>query len=184
MFGTVPTSAWRSRSSHRHPDINLATADPSRTFPDLAQVVADNTNAETGTLPGGPCGARCGAGARRSTATRSSCPTALYANNILTAGELNFRLSARDQKPVGGGYAFDDLTLTLDPAAGPFLVTSRGTAGSPVSSGATETVTWDVAGTAGAALAPNVKISLSTDGGQTFPTELDASTRPTTAARR
>jgi hypothetical protein len=39
-----------------------------------------------------------------------------------------------------------------------------------------ETVKWDVAGTNIAALAQNVRISLSTDGGQTFPTVLVAST--------
>src|SRR4029079_5468664 len=39
-----------------------------------------------------------------------------------------------------------------------------------------ENVTWDVAGTAGAALATNGKISLSTDSGLTSPTVLAAST--------
>ena len=58
--------------------------------------------------------------------------------------------------------------------AGPFLVTSRATAGSPASGA--ENVTWNVAGTSGAALAPNVKISLSTDGGLTYPTVLAATT--------
>ena len=71
-----------------------------------------------------------------------------------------------------GGVSWDNLALTVDPAAGPFLVTSRATAGSPASGA--ENVTWNVAGTAGAALAPNVKISLSTDGGLTYPTVLSA----------
>ena len=53
-------------------------------------------------------------------------------------------------------------------------MTSRATAGSPASGA--ENVTWNVAGTAGAALAPNVKISLSTDGGLTYPTVLSATT--------
>lgn len=175
MFGTRADVSLEESLQSPSPDLNLATSDPSRTFPDLAQVVADNTNAETGTCPAAPA-APAEVPVPTVECYSEFLPTAAYATNVLTGGEINFRLSARDQRAVGGGYAFDDVTLTLEPAAGPFLVTSRATAGSPVSSGASETVTWDVAGTAGAALAPNVKISLSTDGGKTFPTVLLAST--------
>ena len=45
-----------------------------------------------------------------------------------------------------------------------------------VATAGSETVTWQVAGTDRAALAPYVRISLSTDGGLTFPTVLAAST--------
>jgi hypothetical protein len=93
---------------------------------------------------------------------------------------MHFRFTARDEFTADagaddpGGVTWDDVALTVDPAAGPFLVTSRATAGSPAAGA--ENVTWDVAGTAGAALAPNVKISLSTDSGLTYPTVLAAST--------
>jgi len=172
MFGTRADVSLEESLQSPSPDLNLATDDPSRTFPDLTQVVADNTNAETGACPTPPA-APADVPVPTVDCYSEFLPTVDYG---LAAGELNFRLSARDQRAVGGGYAFDDVTLTLDPLAGPFLVTSRGTAGSPVSSGASETVTWDVAGTDGAALAPDVKISLSTDGGKTFPTVLLAST--------
>ncbi|GAB3260944.1 M12 family metallo-peptidase [Nocardioides dilutus] len=175
MFGTRADVSLEESLQSPSPDLNLATSDPSRTFPDLAQVVADNTNAETGTCPAPPA-APAEVPVPTVDCYSEFLPTAAYANNILTGGELNFRLSARDQQAVGGGYAFDDVTLTLDPAAGPFLVTSRDTAGSPVNSGDSENVTWDVAGTDGVSLAPNVTISLSTDGGKTFPTVLVAST--------
>jgi PKD repeat protein len=85
---------------------------------------------------------------------------------------MNFRLTARDEFTAdaaadhAGGLSVANVALTVDGTAGPFLVTSRATAGA-TASGA-EPVTWDVANTA-AVLAPNVKISLSVDGGLTFP---------------
>ena len=64
----------------------------------------------------------------------------------------------------------------LAPAAGPFLVTSQATAES-VAAGSSQAITWDVAGTN---LPPvsteNVKISLSLDGGWTYPVVLAEST--------
>ena len=62
------------------------------------------------------------------------------------------------------------------PGTGPFLVTSHG-AGGTVDGHAPVTVTWDVAGTNLAPIATeNVKISLSADGGLTYPHVLAAST--------
>ena len=72
-----------------------------------------------------------------------------------------------------GGVAWDDVALTVSPTAGPFVVTSQAT--SATESGPMA-VTWNVAGTNAASMAPNVKISLSTDGGLTYPTVLVAST--------
>ena len=119
---------------------------------------------------------------------RSDCyseflPTAGYGNSPRRADELPAH--RRDQFAADGAP-----TTTWRPArrhhrgrpAGPFLVTSRGTAGTPATDGGTETVTWNVAGTDTAALAPNVRITLSIDGGLTFPTELSPARR-TTAPR-
>jgi hypothetical protein len=87
---------------------------------------------------------------------------------------MNFRLTARDGFPNGGGVAWDEVALTVDKTAGPFLVTSQATPGTTVAGGASVPVTWDVKGTE--RLARNVKISLSTDGGTTFGTVLAANT--------
>lgn len=68
------------------------------------------------------------------------------------------------------------MTVTVTAAAGPFKVTSPNT-NINVLGGGNHNVTWDVAGTTGAPVSTaNVKISLSTDGGNTFPTVLAAST--------
>lgn len=181
IFGTYADVSDTETLESPSPDLNLATASPTRTFPDLAQVLRDNTNAETGTCPEAPAPPAEDTGATNVPIPTIDCfseflPTAGYAANVLTAGELNFRLSARDQVATGGGYAFDDVTLTLDGGAGPFQVTSQATSGTKVPAGSVLPLTWDVNGTDDAALAPNVKVTLSTDAGQTFPTVLLAST--------
>ena len=110
-----------------------------------------------------------------STASRSSCrrPTGSASLGDRT---LNFRLTARDGKLGGGGVGSAATKLTLAPFAGPFRVTSRAVP-QIVYGSAPQTVTWDVAGTDVAPInVANVKISLSTDGGQTFRTVLAAST--------
>jgi hypothetical protein len=175
MFGVRADVSRAEALQSPSPDRNLATASPSRTFPDLRQVLADNTNAETGACPAAPAPpavvpvptVECFA---------EFLPTAAYASSPATGGVLSFRLSARDQRPVGGGYAFDDVELTVDPSAGPFLVTSQASPGTRLRPGSSQTVTWAVNGTDAAGLAPDVRISLSLDGGLTFPVELSAST--------
>src|SRR5437868_214515 len=68
------------------------------------------------------------------------------------------------------------MTVTVSSAAGPFSVTAPNTAVS-YAGGSTQTITWAVASTTAAPVnCANVKISLSIDGGQTFPTVLAAST--------
>ncbi len=97
------------------------------------------------------------------------------------ARTLNFRLTVRDNRPYVpsstiGQTQFTDMTVTVSAAAGPFKVTSPNTNIS-VLGGGNHNVTWDVAGTAAAPVSTaNVKISLSTDSGNTFPTVLAAST--------
>lgn len=79
---------------------------------------------------------------------------------------LNFRLTVRDNHPGAGQTNSDNMVVTIDDAYGPFTVTSPNSAVTWCPG--THTVTWDVNGSD--ALAANVKISLSTDGGQTFNT--------------
>ena len=89
---------------------------------------------------------------------------------------LNFRVMARDNKANGGGVNEDTVTLTVDNNSGPFLITSPNTSVS-LTGGTTQTVTWSVNNTNAAPInATNVRILLSTDGGNTFPTILSATT--------
>jgi len=90
------------------------------------------------------------------------------------ARELNFGLTVRDRAETGGvGQSpqsdFDEMKVTVDGTAGPFVVTSQTTSVLwPISS--IQNVSWDVAGTnTGVINATTVNILLSIDGGQTFP---------------
>lgn len=89
---------------------------------------------------------------------------------------FNFRVTARN---VGNGYgctAEDDVVINVTSAAGPFLVTEPNTSVNWTAN-TPQTVTWDVAGTtANSVNCANVKISLSTDGGFTYPIVLAEST--------
>ena len=86
---------------------------------------------------------------------------------------LNFRLTVRDNDTRGGQTAVDNMFISTTTAAGPFLVTSQNTIGTTWDQGATETITWDVAGTtANGVNTANVNILLSTDGGLNFDTVL------------
>jgi Metallo-peptidase family M12B Reprolysin-like/Secretion system C-terminal sorting domain/Fibronectin type III domain/Bacterial pre-peptidase C-terminal domain len=92
------------------------------------------------------------------------------------ARTLAFRLTVRDNHPGAGNANTDDVNVTISSETGPFAVTAPNTA-VVWNAGTTETITWSVNGTNGAPVnCANVKISLSTDGGNTFPTVLLAST--------
>ena len=159
VFGTAAEVSKEESLTYGSPDLNLATDDPSRSFPDLAQVLSGNTNAATGSCP-----AASGEVLAREVV---EC----YSERLPTqTRSLSFRLTARDGFATGGGTQYDDVTLTVG-SAGPFRVTSQ-PAATVVEGGTTGTVTWDVAGTSAAAYAPQVRILLSTDGGATFPTVL------------
>lgn len=99
------------------------------------------------------------------------------------ARTLNFRLTVRDNAPYSstspysvGQTQFTNMVVTVSSAAGPFTVTAPNTAVS-YAGNSTQTITWNVASTTASPVScANVKISLSTDGGQTFPNVLIAST--------
>ena len=117
----------------------------------------------------------------------SSSPTRTFPklsdllNNVSTFGEslpsftrtMTFRLTVRDPR---GGVNAASRTVSVSSAAGPFLVTAPNTAVS-WTGGSAQSVTWSVASTN---LSPvscaSVKIQLSTDGGNSWPTTLLAST--------
>ena len=193
MFGTYANVTPAGTLVIHSPGENLADGNPSRTFPDLDQILANNTNADTGTCPAAPAPPLAG-GATNVPIPTIECyaewlPTSDYVGTAVasnTEPSLNFRLTARDVDPEAGGYAFGDTKLLIDPGTGPFLVSSRNT-GTPAAgvAGRTEPIAWAVANTNGYTdgaavvhppLATDVKISLSTDGGHTFPYVLAAST--------
>ncbi|MFZ1528988.1 MAG: reprolysin-like metallopeptidase [Ferruginibacter sp.] len=138
------------------------TTSPTRYFPKLATILSGALI--SGPLTGGDAGAN--------TEALSS-----------VARTLNFRLTVRDNAvysstaPVSVGQTqFRDMVVTVSSASGPFSVTAPNTAVS-YAGNSTQTITWAVASTTAAPVScANVKISLSTDGGQTFPTVLIAST--------
>ena len=88
------------------------------------------------------------------------------------ARTLNFRLTVRDNVAGGGTNNSDDIVVTVNGTAGPFIVTSPNT-NVTWNAGTLQEVTWDVAGTTGNGInAANVDIFLSTDGGDTYPISL------------
>ena len=88
------------------------------------------------------------------------------------ARNLNFRLTVRDNRPGGATNNSDDMIVTVNGTAGPFIVNSPNT-NVTWNAGTTQTVTWNVAGTTGNGVnAANVDIFLSTDGGDTYPIAL------------
>jgi hypothetical protein len=92
------------------------------------------------------------------------------------ASTMNFRFTVRDNHSNGPGNNSDDMVVTVSAASGPFKVTSPNAAVT-WAGGSTQTITWDVANTTAAPVnCANVKISLSLDGGLTFPTVLAEST--------
>lgn len=139
-----------------------ASTSPTRYFPQLSTILAGGTT--TGPLTGGDAGVLTEA---LSSVSRT----------------LNFRLTVRDNAPYSstapvsvGQTQFTDMVVTVSNTSGPFTITAPNTAVS-WTGGSAQTVTWNVASTTAAPVScANVKISLSTDGGQTFPTVLAAST--------
>ncbi len=137
-----------------------ATVSGTRTFPQLSTIL--DGLFVTPPLPGGDAGANIEA--------LSS-----------VARTLNFRLTVRDNHPYIPGSTigqtqFTNSTVTVSALSGPFQVTSPNTA-VVWAGGSAQNITWSVANTTAAPVScANVKISLSTDGGQTFPTVLAAGT--------
>ena len=129
------------------PGLNAVDTNPTRVFPDIEQILANNTNAVTGTCPAAPPAPpspgvipvvfrEC---------FSEFLPTADYVG-FLNDRTMTFRLTARDGNPGAGGIGSAQTRVTVAPLAGPFLVTSHG-APATLRGGTTQTVTWNVAGT-------------------------------------
>jgi len=81
---------------------------------------------------------------------------------MTVARTARWRVTARDNRAGGGGFANDEMSLTVSGAQ--FSVTSPNTAVN-LPGGSAQTVTWNVGG---GSVAPNVRILLSTDGGNSY----------------
>lgn len=89
---------------------------------------------------------------------------------------MTYRVTIRDNRSGGGAINTAAISVTSTTSAGPFAVTAPNTAVS-LSGGASQVVTWNVAGTTSLPVsAANVRILLSTDGGTTFDRVLASST--------
>ena len=135
----------------------LPSSNPSRSFPSL-QYILNNSNVPPSTY---------------------SCPpgTCLTGEILPSINRtMTFQVTARDNNAGGGGISSDTAQVVISASAGPFNVTQPNTAVT-WAGGSLQTVTWNVAGTSAAPISTaNVKISLSTDGGNTFPAVLAANT--------
>lgn len=141
------------------------TTSPSRTFPSLTYIL-NNANVPPATFTGtSATGSVCGAG--------QTCITGEVMPS--TTRTMNFRVQVRDNRAGGGGINDATTQVMVRADSGPFVVTAPNTAVT-VAGGSQMNVTWNVANTTAAPVsAANVKISLSTDGGNTFPNVLAAS---------
>ena len=165
QFGTRALVSDADSLEYNSAGENHTTGSPLRVFPDMVQILANNTNAVTGACP---------VASAPPSAANIDCfseflPTADYTGfpgvNAAPA-TLNFKLTARDGR---GGIGNATTALVLAPNAGPFLVTSPNAA-LTLDAGTVHTVTWDVAGTNVAPVSTaSVNIALSTDGGKTWP---------------
>lgn len=134
----------------------------TRSFPSLPYIL-NNSNEAPVTFTG-------------TSATGSICAgTCITGEDLPSAARtMNFRVSVRDGR---GGITDAGTVLTVINTATPFKVTAQNASPNIWNGGSSQTISWDVSATNSAPISvDNVKISLSTDGGQTFPTVLAAST--------
>ena len=105
-------------------------------------------------------------------------------NNTTVIGELlpsyarnlKFRLTVRDNRAGGGGVDRAQVNFTVDGNSGPFIVNSPNTNVSWTGN-TLQTITWSVANTTASPVnCANVRILLSTNGGNSFSTVIIAST--------
>ena len=100
-----------------------------------------------------------------------------------TTRTMTFRVTVRDNRLNGGGSNYASMTVGSVSTAGPFAITGTLNASGTIAGGSTQPVTWNVANSNVAPInCANVKISLSTDGGNTFPIVLAPSVPNTGSA--
>ncbi len=164
VFGTWADVSDAGTLQYHSPGENVATSSTTRTFPDLAQIMAGNTNARTGKCEPVPA-LPDNLDNYKPVAKR---PRNCYSEFLPTSdyrSAMHFRLTARDQVAGGGGVGYDEVTIKVARHAGPFLVSSF-RKGGRVEGGSRRAVTWEVNGTRW--MAHRVRLVLSTDHGRTW----------------
>ena len=138
----------------------LPTENPSRTFPKMEDVLANNNSNEQEQLP----------------------TQARQMHFRLTVND-NHQMSYKGKTINASAINSDDILVTVA-AAGPFRVTSQNNSGIIYPARSVQTVTWDVNGTDKMPInTQEVSIHLSTDGGLTFPFLLSNNAANTGSAR-
>ncbi|RYJ45166.1 reprolysin-like metallopeptidase [Flavobacterium beibuense] len=126
---------------------------PSRTFPKMSDVIANNNSNAQEQLPTHP---------------RNM--------DIRVTVNDNHKMEYNGQMINASGINSDDIRIIVADA-GPFQVTSQNTDGIVYAGGSTQIITWDVNGTDVAPVnTQDVSITLSDDGGYTYPVTLLSST--------
>jgi hypothetical protein len=130
------------------------TTSPTRTLPRLASILS-GANSTVG--PGGGSN--------------------LVERLPTVARTMKWRVTARDNRAGGGGVNTSDVNIVVvNPGLGGFLITNLNAA-TTVNNQTPFAINWNVAGTTANGInAANVRITLSTDGGNTFNTVLASST--------
>lgn len=161
-----PTTTWNGGNANTTSPLfksRIPKTSGSRTFPDINVILAG--------YPANPPSAMGGL-------KGETLPT--------QARALKFRLTVRDNRAGGGGVVTGGdgcqtgysgiFQINTVAGTGPFTV-SVPNGGESYNGGTSQNITWNVAGTDVAPISvSNVKISLSTDGGLTYPTVIIAST--------
>ena len=73
QFGVGVDISATDTLKYHSPGLNAVTTNPTRVFPDMAQILANNTNAATGPVPGRRRRRRQPLPVRPASASRSSC---------------------------------------------------------------------------------------------------------------
>ncbi|MBK7042555.1 MAG: hypothetical protein IPH50_01875 [Rhodanobacteraceae bacterium] len=132
------------------------TTSPTRNFPSLPYIL-DNSNIPPATISLPP--------AAGSYYTAERLPNPASGTRV-----MNFRATVGDNRAGGAGVAYDQIVVTASSAAGPFAVVNLA---GPLTGGASQAVTWNVANTTAAPVSTStVNILISLDGGYTFTTLL------------
>ena len=130
----------------------LPSSNATRTFPQVSSLL---TNTYTGSL--------------------ENLPTQPREIHLRVTANDNHQFTYQGNPVPASGIATDDVKLTVV-NSGPFRLTSPNVGGA-LAGGSSQAVTWDVAGTDAAPISTTqVKISFSSDGGQSFPIVLENST--------